>query len=147
MSSTRYLSEKPAKQIRLAVMDIWKPFRTSTKRNAPQAAILFDKFQVLRHLGDALDRVRKYEYERLEDKSRSFIKGQKCSLLSYPQNLNGSARKNLKSLLAASKRLNTAYILKESFDQLWEYSSEAWARKFFANWRAQLKWQRLKPFE
>jgi hypothetical protein len=23
----------------------------------------------------------------------------------------------------------------------------AWARQFFENWRAQLKWQRLKPYE
>ncbi|HLE18312.1 MAG TPA: transposase, partial [Syntrophales bacterium] len=23
----------------------------------------------------------------------------------------------------------------------------AWARKFFDNWKAQLKWQRLEPFE
>src|SRR5271167_2727601 len=45
------------------------------------------------------------------------------------------------------KRLNTAYLLKESFGQLWDYNSEAWARKFFENWRAQLKWQRLKPYE
>ena len=36
---------------------------------------------------------------------------------------------------------------KESFGQLWDYSSEAWARKFFENWRAQLKWQRLGPYE
>ena len=38
-------------------------------------------------------------------------------------------------------------MLKESFGQLWDYSSEAWARKFFDNWRAQLKWQRLKAYE
>jgi transposase len=38
-------------------------------------------------------------------------------------------------------------VLKESFAQLWDYNSEAWARKFFNNWRAQLKWQRLKPYE
>jgi transposase len=25
--------------------------------------------------------------------------------------------------------------------------SEAWARKFFGHWKAQLKWQRPKPFE
>jgi len=30
---------------------------------------------------------------------------------------------------------------------MWNYSSEAWARKFFENWKASLKWQRLKPFE
>jgi transposase len=38
-------------------------------------------------------------------------------------------------------------VLKESFGQLWDYKSEVWARKFFDNWRDQLKWQRLKPYE
>ena len=143
----RFLGEKKARKIRLAVMDMWKPFRHSTARHAPQAAILFDKFHVMRHLGEALDKVRKSEYARLDGKSRTFIKGQKYALLSHPQNLKGPARKNLKLLLAANKRLNTAYLLKESFGQLWDYSSEAWARKFFDNWRAQLKWQRLAPYE
>jgi transposase len=143
----QFIGEKKARKIRLAVMDMWKPFRNSTTRHAPQAAILFDKFHVMRHLGEALDKVRKHEYARLDGKSRTFIKGQKYALLSHPQNLEGSARKNLKLLLAANKRLNTAYVLKESFGQLWDYSREAWARKFFDNWRAQLKWQRLAPYE
>jgi transposase len=142
-----FLGQKKAKGIRLAVMDMWKPFRNSTRRHAPQAAILFDKFHVIRQLGEALDKVRKAEYARLDGTKRRFIKGQKYALLSHPQNLTGSARKNLKLLLAANKRLNTAYVLKESFAQLWDYSSEAWARKFFDNWREQLKWQRLKPYE
>lgn len=143
----QFIGEKKTRKIRLAVMDMWKPFRNSTTRHAPQAAILFDKFHVMRHLGEALDTVRKHEYARLDGKSRTFIKGQKYALLSHPQNLEGSARKNLKLLLAANKRLNTAYVLKESFGQLWDYSREAWARKFFDNWRAQLKWQRLAPYE
>jgi transposase len=101
----------------------------------------------MKHLGEALDKIRKAEYARLTGKQRGFIKGQKYTLLSHPQNLTGTARKNLKLLLAANKRLNTAYLLKESFGQLWDYSREAWARKFFENWRASLKWQRLKPYE
>ena len=143
----RFLGQKKAKRIRLAVMDMWKAFRNSAHRNAPQAAILFDKFHVMKHLGEALDKIRKAEYARLTGKQRGFIKGQKYTLLSHPQNLTGTARKNLKLLLAANKRLNTAYLLKESFGQLWDYSREAWARKFFENWRASLKWQRLKPYE
>jgi len=143
----RFLGEKKAKRIRLAVMDMWKPFRNSTHRHAPQASILFDKFHIMKHLGEALDKIRKSEYARLEGKQRRFIKGQKYTLLSHPQNLTGTARKNLKLLLAANKRLNTAYVLKESFGQLWDYNREAWARKFFDNWRASLKWQRLKPYE
>ena len=143
----RFLGKKKAKGVRLAVMDMWKAFRNSTQTNAPQAAILFDKFHVMRHLGEALDKIRKAEYARLGGKQRQFIKGQKYTLLSHPQNLTGTARKNLKLLLAANKRLNTAYLLKESFGQLWDYNREAWARKFFENWRASLKWQRLKPYE
>ena len=135
------------KRIRLAVMDMWKAFRFSTKRNAPQAAILFDKFHVLRHLGDALDKVRKSEYARLTGKKRSFIKGQKYALLAHPENLKPGGRRALRELLAANKRLNTAYVLKEQFGQMWSYRSETWARRFFDNWRASLKWQRLKPYE
>ena len=142
-----FLGERRAKQIRLAVMDMWKPFLNSTKRKAPQAAVLFDKFHIIRHLGEALDKVRKQEYARIDGKERKFIKGQKYALLSRNENLTGSARENLKILLAANKRLNTAYVLKETFGQLWDYNREAWARKFFNNWRDQLKWQRLKPFE
>jgi transposase len=142
-----FLGKSKAGKLRLAVMDMWKAFRNSTSRHAPQAAILFDKFHVLRHLSEALDKVRKQEYARLSGRNRMFIKGQKYALLSHPENLKGDARKNLKLLLAANKRLNTAYLLKESFAQLWDYTREPWARKFFENWRGQLKWQRLKPYE
>jgi transposase len=56
-------------------------------------------------------------------------------------------KKSLKLLLAANRRLHKAYLLKESFGQLWDYQREGWARRFFDNWRAALRWQRLKPFE
>ena len=69
----KWLGPKKSKQIRLAVMDMWKAFRNSTLKpeHAPQAAILFDKFHVLRHLGDALDQVRKSEYGRLVGKRQT----------------------------------------------------------------------------
>ena len=142
-----WLGPKKAAGIRLAVMDMWKPFRNATNVHAPQAAILFDKFHIMRHLGEALDKVRKAEYRRLKDSDRKFIKGQKYTLLSHPENLTSNGRASLKKLLKANKRLNTAYMLKESFGQLWDYEREGWARKFFDNWRASLKWQRLEPYE
>ena len=129
------------------VMDMWKPFHTTTNEHAPQTTILFDKFHVIRHLSDALDKMRKSEYARLSGKDQHYIKKQKYVLLSHKENLSADGRRSLKTLLAANKRLNTAYLLKESFGQLWNYRSEAWARKFFENWKASLKWQRLKPYE
>jgi len=142
-----WLGPKKAKRIELAVMDMWKAFTKSTRNNAPRAAILYDKFHVMRHLGDALDKVRKMEYARLSGKERSYIKGQKYTLLSNRENLTLDGRQALKKLLSANKRLNTAYLLKESFGQLWSYQAEGWARRFFDNWKQALKWQRLKPYE
>src|SRR6266700_3183040 len=72
-----WLGKQKSARIRLALMDMWQPFRTATARHAPQAAILFDKFHILRHLGEALDKVRKSEYARLSGNQRRFIKGHK----------------------------------------------------------------------
>ena len=131
-----WLGEKKSRRIRLAVMDMWKPFRNTTAAHAPQAAILFDKFHIMRHLGEALDKVRKAEYARLSGKDRRYIKGQKYTLLSRRENLTLEGRQSLKALLAANKRLNTAYLLKESFGQLWDYEREGWARRFLTGARA-----------
>lgn len=143
----QWLGEKKTKKIRLAVMDMWKAFEKSTRKNAPQSAILYDKFHVIRHLGEALDKVRKMEYARLSGEDRTYIKGQKYTLLSNKENLTIDGRKSLKKLLRANKRLNTAYLLKETFGQLWDYQTEGWARRFFDNWKESLKWQRLEPYE
>lgn len=144
-----WLGPEKSSKIRLAVMDMWKAFRKSTLKqgHAPQALIIYDKFHILRHLQDALDKVRKSEYRRLTGPGRRFIKGQKFALLSRWRNLAYSGKKALKLLFNANKRLHTAYLLKESFEQLWSYERPGWARRFFDNWRASLKWQRLKPFE
>ena len=143
----QWLGNRKSERISLAVMDMWKPFRSATKTHAPNAAILFDKFHIMRHLGEALDKIRKSEYARLSGNKRRYIKGQKYTLLSRWENLTLEGRHALKTLLAANKRINTAYLLKESFGQLWSYEREGWARRFFENWRSSLKWQRLKPYE
>ena len=142
-----WLGPKKSAGIRLAVMDMWKAFEKSTRKKAPQAAILYDKFHVMRHMGEALDQVRKMEYGRLSRKDRSYIKGQKYTLLSNRENLTLDGRRALKKLLGANKRLHTAYLLKETFGQLWSYQMEGWARRFFDHWKASLKWQRLRPYE
>jgi transposase len=99
----------PAKsaRIELAVMDMWTAFRNSVGRNAPQARIIFDKFHIMRHLCDALDEARRQECRRLSGKDRTYIKGQRYTLLSNRENLTLRGREALTKLLAANKRLNT----------------------------------------
>ncbi len=141
------MGKERCETIELAVMDMWKPFRKGTLKNVPDVQIVYDKFHVMRHLSDALDQVRRSEYKRAHEKERRFIKGQRYTLLSHKSNLDLEGRRALNMLLKANKRLNTAYMLKESFGQLWDYNNPTWARKFFESWKSQLRWQRLKPFE
>lgn len=135
------------KSIDIAVMDMWKPFRNATHTHAPQARIIFDKFHIIKHLSDALDEVRRRECTRLSEKDRRFIKGQRYTLLSHKANLDVEGKQALRLLLKANKRINTAYVLKESFAQLWDYKNPTCCRTFFDKWRSQLRWQRLEPFE
>ena len=102
---------------------------------------------IIRHLSKALDEVRRAEYKRLSGKDRTYIKGQRYTLLSRRENLSLDGRRALKKLLSANRRLNTAYLLKESFGQLWDYLTERGARAFFDRWKDSLKWQRLKPYQ
>ncbi len=142
-----FLGKENSAKIRLAVMDMWKAFRNATQANAQHAAILFDKFHILRHLSNALDQVRRSEYKRVTDEERGFIKGQRYVLLSKRDNLSDDGRKNLMRLLQANERLSVAYLLREQFEQLWSYDDETTAQAFFANWKAQLHGQDLKPYE
>jgi transposase len=144
-----WLGPEKSGRIRLAVMDMWKAFRAATLKpgHAPQATILYDKFHILRHLGEAMDRVRKSEYHRLAGDDRRYVKGKKFVLLSRWDNLRADQQHHLGELFRVNRRLCKAYLLKESFGQLWDYQRPGWARRFFDRWRDALKWQRLPSFE
>ena len=102
--------------------------------------IVFDKFHILRHLGDRSTKsgAASTDASPARTAPSSRASATPCS---------PTGRHSLKKLLAANRRLNTVYVLKEQFGQLWDYQREGWARAFFERWRASLKWQRLKPYE
>ena len=74
----------------------------STRR---KPAILYDKFHVLRHLDEALDKVRKSEYARLSGKDRRFIKGQKYTLLSRWENLTPDGRRSAEAAVQGQQTI------------------------------------------
>lgn len=142
------LGTEKCKKIELAIMDMWKAFRNSARKNIPGAAILFDKFHVVKHLNESLDKIRKEEHKRLkETDGEDYIKGNKYTLLSKRKNLKLKGSESLEKILEANKRLNVAYVLKETFDQLWGYKDAAQARKFFDNWKESLEGYELKSYE
>lgn len=143
----KWFGKKRAKLITHAVMDMWKPFRNSLLAHCPNVKIIYDKFHIIRHLLEALNKVRQSELKRAAGRLKGLLPGKKFILLSRQAHIRGRAREALNQLLSLSQRLLKAYVLKESFDHLWSYTSKTWAKKFFNAWVDQLKWSRLEPYQ
>ena len=142
-----WLGEDKSKLIKLCVMDMWRPYRAALMKFCPTADLVFDKFHVVAKMSEAMDAVRRSEYARLNGEQRKFIKGQRFNLLANRGSLSRTGREELAQTFKANRRLYTAYLLKEDFDRLWSYKSEAWMLKFWTSWKEGLKWKRLKPFQ
>jgi len=143
----RWFGRKRTKLIKVAVMDMWKGFINSFRAHCPGIVILYDKFHVITHLLDALNKVRRHELGRLGKKLKGLLTGKKFVLLSRLAHVRGKARESLNELLCASPRLRKAHLLKESFSHLWSYKSKTCAKKFWRLWKDSLKWTRLKSYE
>lgn len=142
-----WFGKRRAKKILFAVMDMWKRFQRSFKEHCHSVQIIYDKFHIVRHLLNALNEVRKEEFRKAGEGMRGLLCGKKFILLSRMENLKGDAKAALKYLLKVNRRLYKAYLLKESFGQLWSYTSRTWAMKFWDKWKEQLKWSRLEPYK
>jgi transposase len=92
-----------------------------------------------------LNIVRKREFKWAGKTMKGLVCGKKFLLLSHQARVRGEAHEALNQLLGANRRLLKAHLLNESFGYLWSNTSKTWARKFFAQWVAQLTWSRLTP--
>jgi transposase len=62
------LTEEQIRGIRAVAMDMWDPYISSVREHVPEAdgKIVFDRFHVAKHLGDAVDQVRRRENKTLK---------------------------------------------------------------------------------
>jgi transposase len=68
-------------------------------------------------------------------------------LLQREENLKVEQRFRLRDLLRYNLQTVRAYLLKEAFQQLWDYSSPAWAGKFLDEWCRQTMRSRIEPMK
>src|SRR5438045_2663405 len=73
------------------------------------------------------------------------LKKSRWLLLKREKNLADEQRFRLRDLLHYNLKTVRAYLLKESFQQLWDYNSPSWAGKFLDEWRRQTMRSRIEP--
>ena len=97
------LSEEQLAGIEAVAMDMWEPFIASTAAHVPdgRSKIVFDRFHIMKHMTDAVDRVRKAEHRRLQAEGDETLKRTKYLWLYSEENLPESAREVRRAALAA----------------------------------------------
>jgi len=74
----RFTDEELA-EVKTVAMDMWDPYIAATKAWIPKAEkkIVFDRFYVMRHVLEAVDKVRKSEHRQLSEHGQEVLKGTK----------------------------------------------------------------------
>lgn len=115
-------------------MDMWQPYLTSTRRQAPAAEIVHDKFHVSKHLNEAVDQVRRRENKALRAEGDDRLVGSKQLWLFNPKNLSRKRKKELAALKAETLKTSRAWAIKEHFRRFWDYTYATSAEDFFSDW-------------
>jgi transposase len=133
--------------ITAVAMDMWEPYVQSTRTYLPAAAdkIVFDKFHVVKHLHDAVDKVRRGEHRALRRGGDERLTGSKYLWLRRPENMTAAQRAAFRALQREDLQVGRAWALKERFRTFWEYRYPGAARTFFTRWFWRATHSRLKP--
>lgn len=137
-----------AAKVEFVCSDMWKPYLDMIARHCPNALNILDRFHIVAKMNLALDEVRAAEARRMvQDGYEPVLKKSRWCLLKRPENLTGYQRLRLRDLLAYNLQSVRAYLLKEQFQQLWDYDSPIWAGKFLDQWCTQVMRSRIPPMK
>jgi len=141
------LPPRRRRAVRAVCVDMYEGFIGSIREHLPRAVIVFDKFHVMKHVNAAVDETRRQEFFRRKGPWRTAMRGKRWLLLTRRHNLTRAKRGELDQALSLNRRLFKAYYLREQIEQLWSYTYEGAAVRFFVKWLLGLRWQRLPAFK
>ncbi len=141
------LTPAQAARIEAVAMDMWQPFIQAVKEHLPdgEAKICFDKFHVAKHLGDAVDKVRRQEHRALCKEGEEVLKGTKYLWMQNPANMSAQRWHDFDDLRRSTLKTARAWHIKELAMSLWNYSRQGWALRAWTRWLAWVQRCRLTP--
>ena len=134
-------------KLEAVVMDMWAPYIASTREHVPDAdaRIVFDKFHVAQHLGDAVDRVRRQESRALRAAGDERLVKTKYLWLQNPDRMSAQRWREFAPLRTSRLRVARAWAIKEAAMQLWGYAKRGWAERMWTRWYGWAIRSRLEP--
>jgi transposase len=137
-----------ASKIEFVCSDMWQPYLDVVREKCSQALNILGRFHIVAKMNTALDEVRAGESRRVAQAGlKPVLKRTRWCLLKRKENLTGKQKFRLRDLLRYNLKTVRAYLLKEDFQQLWDYDSAVWAGKFLDEWCRQAMRSRIEPMK
>ena len=144
----RWMGKERSAGLQFVCSDMWQPYLKVIAKKAGEAIHILDRYHVVAKLNMALDEVRAKEVKRLKGKGyEPVLKKSRWCFLKRRENLTEQQGFRLRELLQMNLKTVRAYLLKESFQQLWEYRSAYWAGQFLDRWGTAVMRSQIDPLK
>ena len=112
----RQFSREELAGVKAVAMDMWDPYIAATKAYVPKAdkKIVFDRFHVMRHVLEAVDKVRKTEHHLLRERGEETLKGTKYLWLWSQENIPFWRQEEFELLRSKDLKVCRAWAIKEN---------------------------------
>jgi transposase len=135
-------------RLRFVMSDMWRPYLKVIKKKAVNALNILDRFHIMKKFNEAIDKVRRQEVKKLEaNEQENVLANGRWILLKREDNLTPKQTIRLSELLKINLQSVKAYLMREDFQQFWNYKSAAWADKFLHDWTIRTMRSRLEPMK
>jgi transposase len=131
----RMLGKERTLEVRAVCSDMWKPYIKVIRKKASHALHILDRFHIMKHFNEAIDKTRRQEARKLKEEGyQEILKNSRWTLLKKKKNLKEKQLAKLNDMLQYNLKTVKSYLLKESFQKFWKYKSRFWAEKFLNRW-------------
>jgi transposase len=134
-------------QIEAISLDMWPAYINACKAKVPGAEgkMVFDRFHIMQHVGQGVDRVRKREHKALLEQGDETLSRSKYLWLYSAENVPAAAQERFTQIRDSNLKTARAWALKESLREWWRYRSLGWAKRFWQRWYFWATHSRLQP--
>jgi len=144
----RWFGKERTEQLKYIASDMWKPYLKVIAYKAKNAMHILDRFHIMAMMNKAIDEVRASEAKKLNFEGREpILKNSRWILLKRPSKLTVWQNAKLADLLKYNLKSIRAYLLKEDFQQFWQYVRPAWAEKFLKEWCRKTMLSKIEPMK
>jgi transposase len=141
------LGEEKCRSIKVVTIDMSGAFIKAVREMLPHAQIVFDRFHVQQLASNALDEVRRDEWQALRGTPEAEgVKNLRWPLLKSKWNLNQGDRERLSDLPEQNARLYRGYMLKEALANILGGTRADVVDRKLREWVAWAQRSRLEPF-